>query len=140
MTKIAYNDCFGGFGLSYKAVMRYAELSGVALYGFVSARKKDGSTDFKKLVPVDPKTVGTELFVLYYTTPTDSNDSSWRDISLSRTDPILIRVIEELGDAANGLCAKLAIAEVAEGSKYRIDEYDGNESVMTVDSYDWSIA
>ena len=32
MAKIVYNTCFGGFGLSEKAVMRYAELAGITLY------------------------------------------------------------------------------------------------------------
>jgi len=26
------------------------------------------------------------------------------------------------------------------GTQYRIDEYDGMESVMTIDDYEWSIA
>jgi len=51
----------------------------------------------------------------------------------SRHDPILVRVVEELGEAASG---NLRIAEI-EGSIYRIDEYDGSESVETPDSYDW---
>lgn len=57
-----------------------------------------------------------------------------------RKDPILIQVIETLGSKANGSCAELAIATINKGDKYRIDEYDGNESVMTVDDYHWEIA
>jgi hypothetical protein len=60
---------------------------------------------------------------------------TWDDRSVSRHDPILVQVVEELGDKANGMCAKLAIAEVF--GPYRIDEYDGFESVETPDSYDW---
>jgi hypothetical protein len=30
--KIVINDCYGGFGLSYEGVMRYAELKGIKLY------------------------------------------------------------------------------------------------------------
>jgi hypothetical protein len=29
MTKVAYNACYGGFSLSHKAIMRYAELKGI---------------------------------------------------------------------------------------------------------------
>jgi homogentisate 1,2-dioxygenase len=45
-----------------------------------------------------------------------------------------------MGEAANGDCASLAIAVVPKGTVYRIDDYDGNERVMTVDEYDWQIS
>ena len=54
-----------------------------------------------------------------------------------RTDPLLIEVIEELGDAANGSCAKLKVIEIPDGIKYEIEDYDGNESVHEVHS-SWS--
>ena len=47
----------------------------------------------------------------------------------NRTDPLLIRVIEELGDMANGRCAKLKVVEIPDGTDYIIDEYDGNEHI-----------
>lgn len=31
-------------------------------------------------------------------------------------------------------------AEIESGARYRIDEYDGSESVETVDSYEWDVA
>lgn len=52
--------------------------------------------------------------------------------SIDRTDPKLIQVIEELGDAANGKHAKLAIVEIPDGVEYDIDEYDGQESIHEV--------
>jgi hypothetical protein len=36
MTKIVYNACYGGFGLSDEAIMRYAEIKGITLYSSVS--------------------------------------------------------------------------------------------------------
>ena len=53
-----------------------------------------------------------------------------------RHDKRLVDVVEALGDKANGFCAKLAIAEI-ESRMYRIDEYDGYESVEAPDSYEW---
>ena len=70
---------------------------------------------------------------------TDKNKYIWRR-DIRRDDPILVQVVEELGDQADGLCASLAIAELPAGTKYRIDEYDGYESVMTPDDYKWYIA
>jgi hypothetical protein len=98
MTKIVYNVCYGGFGLSDEAEIRYRELTG---------------------------NVGNEDFDVY---------------DIDRADPILVQVVEELGDAANGIIADLTITDVLVGTKYRIDEYDGHEAVMTIDDYTWRIA
>ncbi len=57
-----------------------------------------------------------------------------------RDDPALVQVVEELGDAANGMCAKLHIEDVPKGTLWRIDEYDGFESVATQDSCEWKVA
>ena len=94
MTKIVFNACFGGFGVSQAAWERYVELGGKA-------------------------------------------ESGW---DIERTDPILVQVVEEMGKAASGSFSHLLIADVPAGTKYRIDEYDGSEAVMTIDDYDWSVA
>lgn len=62
------------------------------------------------------------------------------DSDFVRHDLALVHVVEELGEAASGMFAKLAIFELPDGASYRIDEYDGYESVMTPDDYDWTIA
>lgn len=96
MTKILYNACFGGFGLSEEALALYKQKAGL-----------------------DP----------------DTKIYAW---DLNRTDPILIATVEELGtDRSGDTYSRLVIAEVPSGVKYRIDEYDGNESVMTIHDYDW---
>ena len=48
---------------------------------------------------------------------------------VKRDDPMLIRVIEELGDKASGKYADLKIVEIPDGVQWQIDEYDGNEWV-----------
>ena len=63
------------------------------------------------------------------------SEQTWDDDRVDRHDPILVQVVEELGDKANGMCAQLAIEEVS--GSYRIDEYDGFESVETPESYEW---
>ena len=55
----------------------------------------------------------------------------------NRADPLLVWVVECLGSAAG---KHLRIADVPKGQRYRIDEYDGLERVMTVDDYDWEVA
>lgn len=113
--KIAYNACFGGFGLSNEAIELYLKKKGY------------------KYTKLKPKYSWGSCFDV-----TDPADFCDRDIE--RHDPILIDVIEELGELANGDCAKLAIEELDAGTQYRIDEYDGNESINTRDRYDWVTA
>jgi len=53
-----------------------------------------------------------------------------------RHDALLVQVVEELGSAAAGDFADLAVVEL-DVPCYQIDEYDGRESVMTPDSQTW---
>lgn len=50
----------------------------------------------------------------------------------NREDPLLIQAIEELGEEANGRCAKLKIVEIPDDVEYEIEEYDGNEHIAEV--------
>ena len=73
-------------------------------------------------------------------------DSKWQRVDeahgfidmegIERHDFVLVEVVEKLGDAASGSCAELRIAEIS-GGFYRIDEYDGFETVETPDDIDW---
>ena len=116
MTKIVYNACFGGFSLSREAVLLGRKISGNPKWG--GATIEGDIYDGGSICKWDHGYL---------------NDTS-------RTDSTLIAVVEQLGDKANGRHAELAIAEVPAGTKYRIDEYDGRESVCTKDDYDWQTA
>lgn len=59
---------------------------------------------------------------------------------IERHDPILIRVLEEMGEDSWGDFAEIEIEELASGTKYVINEYDGMENIQTIDSMDWKIA
>lgn len=136
MTKIAYSACYGGASLSDKAIQRIAELKGIKIFK---------GNDHPLL---------HELISYYYTVPVEeyehllgedsdkSNDYIFDVFSLyeNRTDPHLIQVIEELGEEANGFASNWKIVDLAPGTKYHIHEYDGYESVMTPDDYNWSVA
>lgn len=119
MTKIVYNACFGGFGLSHEAIMRYGELANLNLLYVPGEHSWNNS---------------------YYKDSIQDDDHYFSDNDISRTDPFLVQVVEELGAKANDTYSELAICELAPGTKYRIDEYDGNEAVLTIDDYDWSVA
>ena len=59
------------------------------------------------------------------------------DYTVSRHDPVLVHVVETLGESANdGSIADLKIAIIS-GNQYRITEYDGLEGVQTPDSIEF---
>jgi len=112
--KIVINGCYGGFGLSHEAIMRYAELKGLKLYAEVD-EKWDG-------------------IIHYYTKPsserTDDATGYWyASCEIERTDPFLVQVVEELKEKSFGDCAELKIVEIPDGVDWHISEYDGIEHV-----------
>jgi len=56
-------------------------------------------------------------------------DEDWSVYSIARDDPYLVKVVRDLGMAANGAYANLKIVEVPGGVDWEIEEYDGNEHV-----------
>lgn len=138
MTKIVYNACFGGFGLSHEAMMRYAEIKGITLY---TNKDKFGASYY--LCPVEEyeQILAEERAMPVDTRRFDRSSALYFcDRDIDRADPALVQVVEELGDAASDEFAKLRIENVSPGTLYRIDEYDGSETVMTQDGYDWKVA
>ena len=51
------------------------------------------------------------------------------EYDIHRNDPVLIKVVETMGEAANGRCAELSIVEIPDGVEWVIGEYDGREWV-----------
>jgi len=137
MTKVVYNACYGGFGLSKEACQRYWDIKGQqvwiedALWGFTvwlvapEDRIPVKGGDAFYAMSMDERIAYNQAY----------SKQTWYNRNVDRHDPVLVQVVEELGKKANGECAELAIAEVY--GSYRIDEYDGFESVETADSYDW---
>lgn len=65
--------------------------------------------------------------------------SAYSDI-LPRHDPILVQIVEEgKKDPSkyNTAFRELSIEELPDGTEYWINEYDGSESVETVDTIPW---
>jgi hypothetical protein len=59
----------------------------------------------------------------------DVEDDKFHVSDIARDDPLLIKVIRELGPAADGLHAELKIIEIPADVEWQIGEYDGNEWV-----------
>lgn len=123
--KIVINVCFGGFGLSKKAMLRYGELSGTPIYHYLC----DSSTE-------ELKRSDEESFMssAYFTKPDLKKwevESNVYPRNFKRNDPILVQVVEELGEEANGKFAELKVVEIPDVA-WEIAEYDGNESVEEI--------
>ena len=107
--RIAINDCWGGFGLSQKAYERLIEL------GF-------------PVCSIDLDAEEPEPTI--YEDDRPGRDRYWRMWDDNeRTHPLLLQVINELGDEASGGLAKVRIVTVPDDVEWEIDDYDGMESV-----------
>lgn len=109
--KVVINRCYGGFGLSDAAVVRYAELKGINLVMGESAENFGGSVFYLDGI------VDNEHYWSYY------------DLSDNRADPFLVQVVEELGQKANGFAADLHVVNIPDNIEYTVEEYDGIEWV-----------
>ena len=136
MTKVVYNACYGGFGLSKEACQRYWDIKGQPIW-FEDGKFNGYFTVW--FVPPEERLEQKEWSSMTMDERHDFNyqysKHTWRESNVDRHDPVLVQVVEELGDKANGDHAKLCIEEVY--GPYRIDEYDGSERVMTAPDYDW---
>ncbi len=83
---VVINVCYGGFGLSDRAIREYKAMAGIT-------------------------------------------DEKWYDRDVPRDDPYLIKIVRDLGMAANGVHANLKIVEIPPDVEWQIEEYDGNEWV-----------
>lgn len=132
--KLVVNKCFGGFGLSYEAEDMYAERSGFKLFRYIQTKYKfqDGRDLFERA------SHETERSLCVFTFKKDQGDSFedwpkdesyWYSRDIERNDPILVEVVETLGEKASGSCAYLQITEIPDDVKFDIQEYDGQEWV-----------
>ena len=55
------------------------------------------------------------------------DDPNWYDREVNRADPVLISVVEDLGEAANSSYSILKIVEVPDEVDWVLQEYDGKE-------------
>lgn len=136
--KVVINACFGGFGLSPIATAKYLELRGDKCFFYKQTRYsfREGKNLYERVGDAEALKRGG---ISYATTidlgesfekwPKDDNGNFY-ERDLERNDPLLIRVVEELGSsAASGHYAKLRVVEIPDGTEWEISEYDGNEHV-----------
>ena len=106
--RIVVNSCYGGFGLSYQASIRYLELSGIE-YKLEPRQDRDSQNRLGSVIMVD--------------------GIHWHYYGVERDDPNLVTVVKELGPLADGEYAKLRIVTIPANVDWTIEEYDGREWV-----------
>lgn len=132
--KIIVNRCFGGFGLSPKAISEYLKLKGKECHFY----KQDyGKKVYRKISTEDASSYDTSL-----TKDLGQEVSAnWDDINpyyfyynnIERNDPDLVKVVESIGvEEASGEMAELEIVEIPDDVQWEIDEYDGSETIHEV--------
>ena len=109
--KIIINKCYGGFGISNKAMKALLAL-------------KDTEFISKK------GTFGREF---YYTDGSRIHLHKMFESEIAlRTDPDLVEVVTKLGEKSWGNHAELAIIDIPDGIQVEIEEYDGYEHIAEV--------
>lgn len=109
--KVVINNKYGGFGLSDEAIEWMVDK-----YNLTIGETSEGREN------LIVRTGGT--FSKYYIWTEDSPEF--------RTNPMLIDVVETLGEKANGDFAKLKIIEIPDDVKWQIEDYDGVEWIAEV--------
>ena len=79
---------------------------------------------------------GVSSAIEYLKKNEDDSWFSWSAHDIDRHDPLLVECVETLGSEASGSGADLQV-EVITGNVYKIDEYDGFESVIEPDDIVW---
>ena len=123
--KIARNGCYGGFGLSFDAVLEILRRKGKSfriMKGWKNPIDVTGKYESNMFDTYDCYIVADGQTYTQYSFSGDDK----------RTDPELISVIEDWGVAANGSCSKLEVVEIPDDVNWKISDYDGLETIEEV--------
>ena len=106
--KIVINKKYGDFLLSEEAVLLYGDKKGL------------------NIIAKQDEVIKT---ITHYFLNEVKNENLFAEWEIERTDPVLVEVVEQLGDLANSRYAKLKIVEVPDDVKWYIYDYYGVEEV-----------
>lgn len=127
--KVVINSCFGGFWLSTEWINYYLWLKWINPHRY----RQDSFKEPSRKIESKEATIWDNVY-------TEDNgeefigDGNWFFCSykIDRTDPLLIKTVEDLWVKANRKCASLKIVEIPDWTDYEINEYDWNEHIAEV--------
>ena len=142
--EIVINKCFGGFGLSNKAIKRYLELKGKQAFFYIE--KGGWKPDVKRIYEKVDETYGKkdDEFKMVWVLTKDKGEEFNENLNnnpdfwgcggsdIERDDEELVQVVKELGNKASGRHSKLEVVKIPSGVEWEIDEYDGSEKIDEV--------
>lgn len=126
--KIVINRSFGGFGLSFEAVLLYAKIKNIKLYPY----KLCSGAMYKKVhrsIENDCIWLLTDHGDIYIDKDTDYNDI-FSPYCINRADMALVEAVHQLGERANGVYSKLKIIELPDNADYSIRHRCGMERII----------
>ena len=129
--KVIINSCYGGFGLSLEALKRCIEedIPVLEKKTIENSTEKDWNY-YMDRINIKYGKYKTDVYEIYLLNEKNEvyifQDSSNKEL---RTNLELIKIIEELGEKANGKAADLKIVDVPDDVDWEINEYDGIESI-----------
>lgn len=112
INKIVINDCYGGFNVSQEVIQWMID-NGLEEKYYKINHKYNPESKYD-----------TKIYLCTWDIP--------------RHHPLLVQAVEKFQEEADGLCSSLKIVEI-EGNVYRINEYDGWETVQTPDDVKWVV-
>jgi hypothetical protein len=135
--KVVINSKHGGFQLSDEAILRYAELKGLKVWVEQDAKFK--SLTHHWTVPPEERMSFPENAV-WAALPMDERQALNKkygsqqiyERDMDRDDPILVQVVEELGDRCRTQVSSPKVVEIPDDVEWTIEEYDGLEWVAEV--------
>jgi len=123
--KVVINDSCGGFGLSGKATHWIAARLGVPCYFYASSYDRVMGRKYT-LLSGYPEETDAHFWIASSTNNPDEIDYKTNVLEyyeLPRHDPVLIAVVEALGEEANGDC-QLKVVDIPDGVDYIIQSGD----------------
>lgn len=129
--KIVINRSFGGFGLSFEAVLLYAKIKNIKLYPYKIYQADRSSAIYKK---VYHSIENDCIWLLNDHGDIYINKGIHYDIfspyCIDRADMALVEAVHQLGERASGVFSKLKIIELPDNADYSIRHRHGMERII----------
>ena len=120
--KVVINKCFGGFGLSDAAQVEIHR-RGCAPSTTMEPGAYFGARHEEEMAKI---AAGVRLFETPIVDGKVLDDDHRHN---GRNCPVMVAVVEEMGEAANGTYSELKIVEIPDGVEFVISDYDGQEAI-----------
>jgi len=133
MKKVVINKCYGGFEISFKALKILIEMKS-PIVEKITLKKYFGSLGIPNFDSNEYISLGKYKYQKYYLNNLFDKKHAYTlftkyEFEGLREHPDLIKVVEKLGDGANGRFSELKIVEIPDDVDYEIEDYDGLESI-----------